>query len=589
MAADGAVAVEVSVDPTWLGAPGRAFPVTIDPFFAQRTSEAATVDTFVYQQAPTTAYASWPQLVIGLNGGNLYRSLLSFNLGSLPAAENYVTEAHLTLVNYVATTCTPTPMQVAGVGSAFTAATTWATQPPLDAAGVVSTPSFSHGATGCEASAENLDVTSLAQRWMGGGAANFGVSPRAADETKTDQFKVFYSGENASGPVLAPALSITYDRLPAQATAVAPLSGAVTTATPTLSVTKATDPDGDHVQYWFRATPATDAETGHKVIDSGWIDDNTFPPPPGQSPDAVYYPVSPGALSDGVTYYWHVWTRDPTTWRLPDPANIASLRVEMGLGAQGAQPYDTVGPARVNLATGNLVVGAGSPSTATVGGPMGLTYSYNSGAPSASAGLRASYFDDPSASRSFAAKSPVMVGTDANVNFAWAAEAPVPWVGADHFLIRWEGEISPPSPGSYTFYTTTDDGVRVDIGGSTVINAWSDGVAGVTGTATASAPVSFAAGERKAIKIEYYDHLGPAYMALSALGPSGPGGAVENFAVRPAWLSTAAPALPVGWAVSAGLQGQLSYVSARVSGTSVSLLDPSGARHLYSPAPGRQG
>jgi len=51
--------------------------------------------------------------------------------------------------------------------------------------------------------------------------------------------------------------------------------------------------------------------------------------------------------------------------------------------------------------------------------------------------------------------------TDGQVNFNWGLNAPIGGIGADTFSVRWTGFVTAPTSGTYTFYTTTDDGVRL--------------------------------------------------------------------------------------------------------------------------------
>ncbi|MDB6066991.1 MAG: hypothetical protein JWR26_3199, partial [Pedosphaera sp.] len=57
--------------------------------------------------------------------------------------------------------------------------------------------------------------------------------------------------------------------------------------------------------------------------------------------------------------------------------------------------------------------------------------------------------------------APTLVRTDATVNFNWGAGSPDPSISADTFTARWTGMVQPQFSQTYTFYTTTDDGVRL--------------------------------------------------------------------------------------------------------------------------------
>ncbi|MGI9079228.1 MAG: DNRLRE domain-containing protein [Acidimicrobiales bacterium] len=185
-----------------------------------------------------------------------------------------------------------------GTTAAPTRATTWKNQPSVDGSGLVSTSTpFATGATGCpETPTPNaLDTTSLAQRWLHDGAANNGLELRATAESDTFAFKGFYSSR-ATDVTKRPSLSITLNHMPGLPTPASPPNKSVlTNATPTLTANTASDADGDTVKYWFRVTTTADAEVGYHAADSNWQTSPT-------------YVIPAGSLTDGVTYWWNVWT-----------------------------------------------------------------------------------------------------------------------------------------------------------------------------------------------------------------------------------------------------------------------------------------
>jgi hypothetical protein len=297
--------------------------------------------------------------------------------------------------------------------------------------------------------------------------------------------------------------------------------------------------------------------------------------------------VPRGALADGTTYWWHVWTYDGTAWHAP--SWVWSFRVDLGLGERPSQPLDDLGPVTVNLASGNVVAHASSPSLPTVGGPVGLSYTYNSAAPSTTAGLTGSYYakptatDDPATHEIVATDVPAMVRPDPMVYFVWNGASPGPGLGTSNFSARWTGYVRVPTAGSYTFGAVSDDGVRILVGNplTKVLERWVDQSAGAWGT-----PVTLPANTPVPIQIDYYQHLGGSELRLVYQGPD-TAGFPGGYAFPPAsWFSTAPAALPPGWSVSADLGGQLSYASARPTGGGVTVRDRTGATHFFAATPG---
>ena len=122
-------------------------------------------------------------------------------------------------------------------------------------------------------------------------------------------------------------------------------------------------------------------------------------------------------------------------------------------------------------------------------------------------GLRGQYYNDnPNGgyplSNPFAG-SPVLTRTDATVDFDWDSGSPSSQVNANSFSATWTGQVKAPVSGSYTFTVRTDDGVRLFINGTRVINGWSDhGATDYWYTTTLSA------GTLYNIELHYYEHQG---------------------------------------------------------------------------------
>jgi hypothetical protein len=70
------------------------------------------------------------------------------------------------------------------------------------------------------------------------------------------------------------------------------------------------------------------------------------------------------------------------------------------------------------------------------------------------------------------AGTPAATRTDASITFDWGTGTPFPGVvPADYFSVRWTGTVGG-TPGTYTFTTTTDDGVRLWVNDHLLIDRW---------------------------------------------------------------------------------------------------------------------
>jgi glucose/arabinose dehydrogenase len=99
--------------------------------------------------------------------------------------------------------------------------------------------------------------------------------------------------------------------------------------------------------------------------------------------------------------------------------------------------------------------------------------------------------------------------TDPTVDFAWGSGSPAAAIGPDTFSARWTGQVEAPFSGTYTFYTVSDDGVRLSVNGVQVINQWNDHA-----PAEHSGTIALTAGQRYAIQMEHYENGGGATARL---------------------------------------------------------------------------
>lgn len=110
--------------------------------------------------------------------------------------------------------------------------------------------------------------------------------------------------------------------------------------------------------------------------------------------------------------------------------------------------------------------------------------------------------------------SPVLVRDDLSINFDWGTGSPGANVPSDRFSVRWTRNLSL-EPGRYRFYTTTDDGVRLWVNGTLLINEWHDAI-GAVYTAEINVP-----GGSIPVQMEYYENVGGAKAQLEWLRVSG--------------------------------------------------------------------
>ena len=100
--------------------------------------------------------------------------------------------------------------------------------------------------------------------------------------------------------------------------------------------------------------------------------------------------------------------------------------------------------------------------------------------------------------------------TNGTINFDWGTGSPSPSVGVDTFTIRWTGMVQPRFSDTYTFYTTSDDGVRLWVNGQLLIDKW------VNQSPTEwSASIALLAGQYYTIQMDYYENGGGAVAKLS--------------------------------------------------------------------------
>lgn len=94
---------------------------------------------------------------------------------------------------------------------------------------------------------------------------------------------------------------------------------------------------------------------------------------------------------------------------------------------------------------------------------------------------------------------------DTVVDFNWAGGSPDLFIPDDNFGVRWQGALEVPVSGEYNLILNTDDGCRLWINDSLIIDAWEAKVA-----SDEVGVIYLNAGERHQLVIEYFESVGGA-------------------------------------------------------------------------------
>ena len=354
----------------------------------------------------------------------------------------------------------------------------------------------------------------------------------------------------------------------------------IVTLTPTLVVDAVTDPDnfpvGAEVKYEFKIATGADGKSG-AVSTSGLISAGTD--------GKVRWTVPEGTLRDGNIYSWVVQPTDGIGKNVT-PAWVKRIKVDMRLGSSGPSPFDSTGPVTVNLANGNANLSFSSPLINTLGGPMGMAFSYNSlDSKAEDRGLTGSYYDGRDslgnvpttpAGYTFAGKTPLMVRTDSSLSFDWKLDSPGPALPTDHFMAQWTGFVRMPHASTqWKFRVRHDDGVRLRVNGATALDKWANGTSGVEWTGAQNLTTA-----QVPIQLDYYDATGGSYVEVWADDLADSDGPVI---VPASWFSTERTVMRQGWSASTPIAGDTAaWARATIEPQAVILTDISGGAHTYT-------
>lgn len=111
---------------------------------------------------------------------------------------------------------------------------------------------------------------------------------------------------------------------------------------------------------------------------------------------------------------------------------------------------------------------------------------------------------------------------DGPISFNWTSTGPGSgFLGVSgtfpyttYYSVRWTGSLVAPATGSYTFFTLSDDGVRLWVNGTQLVNNWTSHSATEN-----SGTISLTAGQRVFVRLDYQQLTVDAVIALGWQGP----------------------------------------------------------------------
>lgn len=106
--------------------------------------------------------------------------------------------------------------------------------------------------------------------------------------------------------------------------------------------------------------------------------------------------------------------------------------------------------------------------------------------------------------------------SDTNRNFAVYLSRSAPTVNPDKYSVRWTGKLRAPKTGEYTFYTISNDGVRLSVDAKGIIDNWS-----AHSETEDKGTIVLQAGKLYDFRLEYYQAGGNAVVRLGWKPPGG--------------------------------------------------------------------
>lgn len=112
---------------------------------------------------------------------------------------------------------------------------------------------------------------------------------------------------------------------------------------------------------------------------------------------------------------------------------------------------------------------------------------------------------------------PTLLRVDPGIDFDWSGTSPDPSISQNDFTAVWSGQVQAEFTEPYTFYTITDDGVRLWVNNQELIDKWRD-----QGPTEWSGTIPLVSGKRYSIEMAFYQGGGGSEAVLSWSSPSTP-------------------------------------------------------------------
>lgn len=259
---------------------------------------------------------------------------------------------------------------------------------------------------------------------------------------------------------------------------------------------------------WRQGSPGTAINTDHFV--TRWMKDQNF--------DAATYRFT-ALADDGVRVYVDnqllidKWIdQSATSYTVDKALSAGSHSVKVEYYENGYDAIVKFGFVKINSSTPTPTP---TPTPTQTPTPVPTLIPTTTPTPTSSQaqvnGLKGEYFDNIDLTNL------KLTRVDPNINFNWGSSSPNATIGPNTFSVRWSGQIQPQYSQLYTFYTTTDDGVRLWVNNQLIIDKWVN-----QSPREWFGKINLTAGQKYNIKVEYFENSGGAMSTLSWSSPSRP-------------------------------------------------------------------